>query len=125
MGDMHDDHDLFTAFLKNDKGPNAVDKLKKEGWIGNVQYRPYTEKGAVPDDQQEMRSVTLFELKDFVTIAKTKNKHVVLIARQCAACGRTRAPALRPLLEVPELRVWSEIVMDVATAKELLTPQAS
>ena len=123
MGDMHDEHDLFAAFLE--KGKCDLENLKRDGWVGNVQYRPYVEDGPVPEEQETMRSVTLFELKDFVTIAKTKNKHVVLIARQCAQCGRTRAPALRPLLEVPALRVWSEIVMDAATAKELLTPQAS
>ena len=123
MGDMHDEHDLFAAFLE--KGGCKLNALKKAGWVGNVQYRPYTSKGVVPGKQEQMRSVTLFELEDFVSIARTKNKHVVLIARQCGQCGRTRAPALRPLLKVPELRVWSEIVMDAATASELLGAQAS
>jgi len=123
MGDIQDKHDLFTAFLQ--KGGCQPGKLKKEGWVGNVQYRPYTSKGPVTGKREPMRSVTLFELADFVTIAKTKNRHVVLIARQCGQCGRSRAKALRPLLENPELHVWSEIVMDAATASELLAPQAS
>jgi hypothetical protein len=36
------------------------------------------------------------ELEDLVRIAGQKNKHVILIARQCGICGRTRAQALRP-----------------------------
>jgi hypothetical protein len=47
-------------------------------------------------------------------------KHVILIARQCGNCGLTRARALLPLLQNPALKVWSHIVMDIATAKELL-----
>ena len=68
-----------------------------------------------------MRAVTLFELEDFVRMADSKNKHVVLIARQCGVCGRTRAAALRPLLTTPRLRVWSDLVMDEATARDLLS----
>jgi hypothetical protein len=33
-----------------------------------------------------------------------------------------RANALRPLLTNPKLHVWSELVLDVPTAKELLKP---
>ncbi len=123
MGDMYDAHDLYTAFLM--QSDNNIKKLQKQGWVGNVQYRPYTKTGPVPPEHEPWRSVTLYELPDFVSIARTKNKHVVLIARQCSRCGRSRAPALRPLLEVPELRVWSEIVMDAATACELLGAQAA
>jgi len=70
----------------------------------------------VPD----LRAVTLYELEDLVRIAGQKNKHVILIARQCGMCERTRAEALRPLLTNPNLKVFSTLVMDAATAKELL-----
>ena len=42
----------------------------------------------------------------------------VLVGNSC--CGRTRAEALRPLLANPSLKVFSTLVMDAATAKELL-----
>ena len=45
----------------------------------------------------DLRAVTLYELDDLVRIADQKNKHVILIARQCGACKRTCAEALRPL----------------------------
>ena len=67
-----------------------------------------------------LRAVTLYELEDLVRIAGQKNKHVILIARQCGICGRTRAKALQPLLTNPGLKVFSTLVMDAATAKELL-----
>ena len=45
---------------------------------------------------------------------------MILIARQCGMCERTRADALPPLLTNPNLKVFSTLVMDVATARELL-----
>ena len=68
----------------------------------------------------DLRAVTLYKLEDLVRIAGQKNKHVILIARQCGMCERTRAEALRPLLTNPSLKVFSTLVMDAATARELL-----
>ena len=53
-------------------------------------------------------------------IAGQKKKHVILIARQCGIWERTRGEALRPLLTDPSLKVFSTLVMDAATARELL-----
>ena len=46
--------------------------------------------------------------------------HMILIARQCGVCGRTPAEALQPLLNNANLRVFSTLVLDAATARELL-----
>ncbi len=119
MGDFHDEHDLLSLFLGR-TGAN-MQALRDGGWIGSVQYRPYSATDPIKEDGKDMRAVTLFELEDFVRMADSKNKHVVLIARQCGACGRTRAAALRPLLKSPRLRVWSDLVMDEATARDLLS----
>jgi DNA-binding transcriptional regulator LsrR (DeoR family) len=118
MGDASDEHDLLSMFLQ-EAGLN-IDTLRKEGWVGNVQYRPYSLKAPIEEGPDMLRAVTVFELHELRNLARQKGKHVVLIARQCGICGRTRAAALRPLLTVPELRVFSELVMDVATAKDLL-----
>ena len=64
--------------------------------------------------------MTLYELEDLARIAGQKNKHVILMARQCGLCGRHRADALRPLLINPDLKVFSSLVLDAATARELL-----
>ena len=85
-----------------------------------MQYRPYSATEPIIENPKEMRTVTLFELDDFAKMADSKNKHVVLIARQCGLCGKTRAAALLPLLTSRRLRVWSDLVMDEATARDLI-----
>ncbi|HEY4761532.1 MAG TPA: sugar-binding domain-containing protein [Thermoguttaceae bacterium] len=122
MGDFEDQDDLLSMFL-NQAGVD-LDSLCAQGWIGSVQYRPFSAQGPIQEGENDKRAVTLFELEDFAKMAITKNKHVILIARQCGSCGKTRARALRPLLEVPSLRLWSDLVMDEATARELLQDSA-
>jgi DNA-binding transcriptional regulator LsrR (DeoR family) len=118
MGDVRDKHDLLAMFLRQSKWD--AERAQVGGWVGNVQYRPYTLKGPVKEKPNDLRAVTLFELEDLVRIASQKNKHVILIARQCGRCERTRAEALRPLLTNPSLKVFSTLVLDAATARELL-----
>lgn len=118
MGDFHDEHDLLSMFLKESGG--NLKRLRKEGWVGNVQYRPYSANGPIKERAQDFRAVTLFELDDLVKLADQKGKHVILIARQCGLCGRNRAAALRPLLSNPKLRVFSRLVVDASTAVDLL-----
>ena len=118
MGDVQDDDDLLSMFLR--QSDQDLGRLRASGWIGNVQYRPYSATGPVKEKPGDLRAVTLFELEDLARIAGQKNKHVILIARQCGICGRTRAEALQPLLTNPGLKVFSTLVLDAATARELL-----
>jgi hypothetical protein len=85
-----------------------------------VQYRPFTADGPAPEDPDDLRAVTVFELKDLVEQAKDRNKEVILMARQCFNCPRPRAGTLRALLNNPDLRVFSRLMLDQATAIELL-----
>ena len=119
MGDVQDKDDLLCKFLRQSSRQD-FSRLLARKCIGNVQYRPYTAKGPVEEKPGDLRAVTLYELEDLVRIAGQKNKHVILIARQCGICGRARAQALQPLLTNPSLKVFSTLVMDAATAKELL-----
>jgi hypothetical protein len=118
MGDINDEHDLLSMFSRQ----SGVDlaQLQASGCIGNVQYRPYTQQGPIQEKPGDLRAVTLFELEDLVRIAGQKHKQVILMARQCGICGRTRAQALEPLLTNPGLKVFSTLVMDAATARELM-----
>jgi len=118
MGDVQDADDLLFMFLR--QSGEDIGRLRAGGWIGNVQYRPYSQTGPVKEKPSDLRAVTLFELEDLVRVAGQKNKHVILIARQCGICGRTRAEALQPLLTHPNLKVFSTLVLDAATARELL-----
>jgi DNA-binding transcriptional regulator LsrR (DeoR family) len=118
MGDFHDEHDLLAAFLKD----SAVDvnRLRQNGVIGNVQYRPYTKSGAVIEGPGDLRAVTVFEIQDLVKLATNRNKEVILMGRQCGLCKRTRAESLKPLLTNPDLKVFSTLVLDQETAEELV-----
>ena len=123
MGDMCDQDDLLRIFLE-DSGRDVDRLVDEEGWIGNVQYRPYTAKGPVREKGDELRAVTLFELDDLANRVGRDDRSVILIARQCGKCKRTRAKALEPLLEVNSgLRVFSDLIMDAATCLELLNGQ--
>ncbi len=120
MGDFEDRHDLLSVFLK-DSGQD-VKELRRRGWLGNVQYRPFTADGPVHEEPDGLRAVTVFELRDLVERAKDRSKEVILMARQCSLCDRppARARALRALVSNPNLRVFSRLVLDQATAEELL-----
>jgi hypothetical protein len=93
--------------------------LEREGWVGDVQYRPYSPRGPIESDAQ-IRAVALFELRELVAHARQPDKHVVLVAGPCPTCGNLRSDALRPLLEQPKLKVWTHLVTDVNSARALL-----
>jgi DNA-binding transcriptional regulator LsrR (DeoR family) len=116
LGDSSDEHDLLATFLKDFGGDIASTNA-----IGNVQYRPFTKTGPVREKPNDLRAVTLFELDDLVSMSREKDRYVILIARQCGICGMHRANVLRPLLERSESRVFSHLVLDLATAEALLS----
>jgi DNA-binding transcriptional regulator LsrR (DeoR family) len=120
MGDVDDEHDLLRQLMQQ-AGVEIHELKTAQRWVGNVQYRPFSETAPIRQQGDEMRAVTLFELEDFVKMVEKKHKHVVLMARQCGICGKNRAKALRPLLQSEQLKVWSELVLDVNTARELVT----
>jgi DNA-binding transcriptional regulator LsrR (DeoR family) len=116
MGDAKDKHDLLSTFMRG-----RDQWLKKQDCIGNVQYRPFSSKGPILENSPEaLRAVTVFELDELAAMAMQKGKHVILIGRQCGLCGKSRGRALAPLLENERLRVFSDLVIDSVSAKELL-----
>lgn len=120
-----DEHGMLGQFLEYliaEEGlePEALKKMQEADWVGDVQFRPYSSEGPVIDSCP-VRAVTLFELSDLVTRAQAEDKYVVLLAGPCGECGRTKTDALLPLLTQPNLRVWSHLVTDLDTARELLT----
>jgi len=99
----------------------ALTKMHSAGWIGDVQFRPYSVAGPLPEDVCPVRAVTLFELDELVEIAKSRsNRYIVLVAGPCGECGKTKKNALRPLLANEKLRLWTHLIVDAKTAKELL-----
>jgi hypothetical protein len=140
MGDLRDPHDLLGMFLnqaRKTKGLKINGRLRKfldeqdrhragglepasmVPTIASVQYRLYDQRGPLTEVGEELRSCTIFELSEFTEMVRNGG-HVVLIARQCGACGMSRGSALHPLFTVPTLKVWSHVVMDAASARDLL-----
>lgn len=140
LGDAEDEHDLFRTLHEglDDAKPAsstrktltpAIRDLKRKGWVGNVQFRPYSQQGAIQEAGDSLRAPTLFELEDLRKMASLADdpqrpRAVVLSVQPCGKCGKLRTGALLPLLMVPELRVWSELVVDSSTARELLQSRA-
>lgn len=123
VGDIDDDHDLLASFYKAAK--NEPQELKtKSGYVGSVLYRPYSASGPIEETGDQLRAVSLFELKELVQRVKTdRNKYHVVLAHSCPSCSkprRSRAVALHPLLANKNLRLWTHLIMDIATAKELV-----
>ena len=121
------EHGLLGQYLTHlvDQGlisRQVLPKMLEAGWIGDVQFRPYSVDGPLPEDVCPVRAVTLYELDELVEIAKdrTNGKYVVLVAGPCGECGETKKDALRPLLANEKLRLWTHLIVDAKTAKELL-----
>ncbi|MCS7237397.1 MAG: sugar-binding domain-containing protein [Thermoguttaceae bacterium] len=134
-----DRHGLLRRYLEWLREMGGIDEAKldrmhQNGWIGDVQFRPYSAAGPM-DDHCGVRAVTLLEISDLVEWANhtisAKSfgdqgkqtgsfKYIVLVAGPCAECGELKTVALKPLLENEKLRVFTHLVTDVATAQDLL-----
>jgi hypothetical protein len=120
MGDFHDPHSLFRAFHVQSQRKN----LPKwwDDCVADCQYRPFSSTAPILEGPDDLRAATLFELEELVQMSQQIDKQVILIARPCGLCPppTTRARALLPILTRKNLRVFSKLVMDSGTARELL-----
>ena len=123
-----DRHGLLGQYLSylvrekriDDINEKDLQKMNNAGWIGDVQFRPYSARGPLDEAACPVRAVALFELDELVQFAQKPDKYVVLVAGPCGECHRAKTDALRPLLENPRLRLWTDLVTDIQTASELL-----
>lgn len=123
-----DPHGMLGQFLRILKQEGAVTDediqgMVRAGWVGDVQFRPYSPQGPILEECP-VQVVTLFEINDLVKLAQQPDKFVVLVAAPCSECHRCKTEALRPLLENPHLRLWTHLVMDLDTARNLLAKPA-
>lgn len=117
LASAEDPHGMLNEYLHT--RPEAdMAALRKAGWIGDVQYRPYSATGPLREPAG-LRAVTVIELKDLVAMAGQRSKSVILVAAPCGKCHKSRTAALLPLLHMPRLKLWTDIVMDAQTAREL------
>ena len=117
LASRHDPDGELNQFLRDDT--RGLRLLQKNGWLGDVQYRPYSASGPI-QQATPTRAVTLFEVGELVKLARQKDKHVILAAGPCRRCGRTREDALLPLMTNPQLKLWTHLVLDLGTAERLV-----
>lgn len=121
LSDAQDEDGMYGGILTfADK--NKVNELWKAGWVGDIQWRPYSKQGPIEVDTG-VRIVTLFELEQLVEFSHQPGKHVICLAAPCGKCGRSRANALRPLLEVTSLRAFNHLYTDTSTGRILIDPK--
>lgn len=123
LASAQDKHGNLNQFLKAQKGETGekgedVGKLHDAGWIGDLQYRPFSRSGDIKGVQKTW-AVTLFELDELRKFAATPNKHLLLVSGPCVDCQKTREAPMEVLLSVPALKVWTHVIMDVTTAEKL------
>jgi hypothetical protein len=113
-----DNDGYLNKYLKAfDWGPEIAD-LVARNWVGDMMLCPYNQQEPIP--LQGRRPVTLFDFDELVQLAHTEDKHVVLMVAACGACGGSKVDALVPLLQQPELHTWNHLIVDQATARELV-----
>jgi len=117
MAGVTDELGLLNRFMKHDK--KGMEELKKAGWKGDVQYRPFSEKGPIMVNSG-IRALTIFEIADIVDLASRPDKRVILVCGPSGQSQESKAYALKCLLEQPSLRVWTHVVTDVTTARQVL-----
>lgn len=114
-----DEHGDLLKYVSGGASTETGRLLKKAKWLGDVQHRPFNAHGPIVEERGN-RAVTLFELSELAGLARRSDKAVVLVSPPCGGCGYTRARALVPLLRNPALKLWSHLVTDLQTARELL-----
>ncbi len=122
IGSKKDKHCTFKRAIDSRRITSDYANLKSllelQGWVGDVQFLPYSDTEAL--QMKHLRSGVLVSFDELVTMARTKGKEVVLVAGPCGLCGDLKTEALRPLLANEHLRVFSHLVIDLATAEGLL-----
>ena len=118
-----DEHGLLRNYYSNLVENNLVkenvlDELKNEGWVGDVMFLPYSKEKAI--ESRILKSVTLFSFNELCEFSKKSDKYVVVTCAPCNDCNKKKTEAIRPLLENPNLRMWTHLIIDRPTAEELV-----
>jgi DNA-binding transcriptional regulator LsrR (DeoR family) len=122
LASADDPHGELNELMAGKKTKQSLEVLRKAGWIGDLQYHPYSNQGPITDDRAQVRPVSLFDLAGLKKLAETRDRFVVVVGGPCGICERTKVRALRPLLQSESMKVWTDLVTDLTTAEALLAP---
>lgn len=108
-------------------GHPALEESRRQlvdlGWVGDLLYAPYSDTGPIEADLP-VQPVSVFTLRELRALARKDHKAVVLVVGPSES-GRSKADALLPLIEQKSLRVWTDLVVDAATADQVLQQLAA
>ena len=64
LASAQDEHGELREFMQfaGERTREGLDALKKDGFVGELQYQPYSEKGPITDLRAKFRAVSLFDL---------------------------------------------------------------
>jgi DNA-binding transcriptional regulator LsrR (DeoR family) len=116
--------DTLSPDEEKHKRDEYCDALLKEGWIGDIQYQPFSKDAPLAIEKVGVpySPVTVFDVNQLVEFAARDDKAVILCGSPCLKCGRSRDDAVAALLRSEALRVWSHVVIDADTAVNLVGP---
>lgn len=122
LATSEDKHCLLRQYYSYlyDKGlaaDNVIEFLEKEGWVGDVMFQPYSKERAI--NSSPLKAVTLFDFNELRDFSQKPGKYVVVTCGPCRGCKKRKTKAIRPLLEKPELRMWTHLIIDRGTAEDL------
>lgn len=122
LASSNDPHGELNEFMEltADATRQDLTALRNNGWLGDLCYQPYGKDGPITDIELRMKTLSLFELDELRDLAAIPDKHVIVVGAPCGICQATKVQALRPLLESAKMRVWTDLVLDLETATELL-----
>ncbi len=99
------------------------DELTSEMWRGDIMFKPYSLYGPIMPQSNSEKPFSIFEINDLIKL-RQKGCFVVLVVPPCSECSALRADALSPLLTSSYLDIWTHLVTDINTARELLPSNA-
>lgn len=123
LASAEDEHGELNRWMGEVGGVarETIEGLKRAKRVGDVLYRPFDAEAPIVLED-EVRVASLFELEELVAFAARPETALVLVAGPCGhpGCGRTREDALYPLLTQSRLDLITHLVLDAATAEQVL-----
>jgi DNA-binding transcriptional regulator LsrR (DeoR family) len=105
--------------------------LDGAGVVGDFHYLPYNQCSPVLLPDGLFQPSTIFKLSEIVDRVHRDQMTALVVVAPCPGCatsggsGSIKAAALLPLLTEPQLDVCRRVVMDIASAEELLATRGS
>jgi DNA-binding transcriptional regulator LsrR (DeoR family) len=97
------------------RAKQRIDKLRRQGWAGDIMWQPYSEKGR--PIECEFRAVSVVNFRDLVRLSNAPAKYVVCIAGLCVDCKESKQAAVVPLIRCAKThRPFNHLVTTQSTA---------